>query len=112
MKQRIIILAASHYRIEQTDKSITEGISISYLTTENLNSVVNEDGSYGCKAAKGSLPFRQMASIITAPAVYEAELKMKVGSDGKPTLTLESVEFVGEVVTTLKPVTDQKVSYK
>jgi len=56
MKQRIIILAASHYRIEQTDKSITEGISISYLTTENLNSVVNEDGSYGCKAAKGSLP--------------------------------------------------------
>ena len=38
-----------------------------------------------------------MKKIVSAPALYEAEFEMSVGSDGKPVLKIVDLDYVCDV---------------
>lgn len=104
MKQPIIILSANPYKIPNDNGSFNEGVSVSYLATDNLNPILNDGGSYGYKAAKGSLPGNKISKIVTAPALYDADLIITIDKEGRPMIRLENVDFVSEITLTRKTV--------
>lgn len=104
MKQPIIILSANPYKITQENGSVNEGVSVTYLATDNLNPILNDNGSYGYKSAKGSLPGNKINQIISAPALYDADLQITIDKDGRPMIKLEHVDFVSELSITRKTV--------
>ena len=96
MKQNIIVLSAHPYRIDEAGGRVSEGVSVRYLTVDNLNPV--KDGeAVGTRPAKANVPYYWKDLFISAPAMYEAELSMNVGSDGKPVMTITHIDFVGEL---------------
>lgn len=104
MKQKIIILYASSY--EMTDEKtgrFNSGVSLSYFPSDSLAPLNNENGSFGKKAAKGTMPFERFGKISTCPAVYEATFEMAVGKDGKPTLNVVDVDYVGAIDAKIVP---------
>lgn len=103
MKQNIIILSAVPYSIpdEKTGR-VNEGVSITYLTSEDLSPVRNDNGSYGVKPAKGSLSKSLQSSIVSAPAYYAADLDIAIGSDGRPALKIKSVTYSGDISASVK----------
>lgn len=96
MKQNIIVLSAHPYRIAESNGRVSEGLSVRYLTVDNLNPV--KDGeAVGTRPAKANLPYYWKDLFLCAPAMYEAELGMNVGSDGKPVMTITKIDFLGEL---------------
>lgn len=107
MKQKVIILFANQY--EMTDEKTGErknGTSIMYIFNTDLECMDNSDGSKGMRSAKSSSDYMLMHKVRRAPAMYEAEFSMKIGSDGKPVLKIEDLEYVADVVVS---VVDAKV---
>lgn len=39
-----------------------------------------------------------MSKITSAPGLYDAEFEMNVGSDGKPTLKIQDLDYVSDVI--------------
>lgn len=98
MRQKIILLYANQYSIrDEETRELKEGITCNYYFNTELASVGNVDGSIGQRPAKGSMPISCYKKIQVAPAIYDAEFDMKIGSDGKPVLTISDLDFVEEV---------------
>lgn len=96
MKQNIIVLSAHPYRIAENGGRVSEGVSVRYLTVDNLNPV--KDGeAVGTRPAKANVPYYWKDLFISAPAMYEAELTMNVGSDGKPVMTISHIDYLSDV---------------
>ena len=96
MKQNIIVLSAHPYRITENSGRVSEGLSVRYLTVDNLNPV--KDGeAVGTRPAKANLPYSWKDLFISAPAMYEAELSLTVGSDGKPVMTIAHIDYVSDL---------------
>ena len=96
MKQNILVLSVNPYSMNDNGR-VNEGISIRYLTQDNLDAIVNENGSLGVRPAKDNLPYRCKDLFVAAPAIYEADLGIKVGSDGKPVMAISSISYVSSV---------------
>lgn len=96
MKQNIIVLSVNPYRMNDNGRT-NEGVSIRYLPTDALAPVVNSDFSLGTRPAKDNLPYSFKDLFVTAPGLYEADLALKVGSDGKPVMSITSIAFVSEI---------------
>lgn len=96
MKQTIIVLSVNPYSMNDNGR-ITEGVSMRYLTTDNMNAVVNEDKSLGTRPAKANLPYSWKDLFISAPALYDADMVLKVGSDGKPVMSIAHIDYIGNV---------------
>lgn len=95
MKQNIIVLSVNPYQMNNSG-NIVEGVSVSYLTVDNLNAV--KDGqALGTRPAKANLPYSWKDLFLAAPAMYEAELSMRVGADGKPVMSITHIDFLGEL---------------
>ncbi len=95
MKQQIIILSANPYSIrDEASGRTNEGVSVSYLMNADLEPVFGENGTLGVRPAKGTLAKAQLSNITAAPALYEAELDMSIGSDGRPALRIKEVQYV------------------
>lgn len=98
MKQPIILLYASQYRIQdEKTGEIKEGITANYYFNTRLEVVGNANGSVGTRPAKGSIPIDCFRKIVKAPAIYDAEFIMNIGSDGKPVLAISDLDFLSEV---------------
>lgn len=55
-------------------------------------------GSVGMQRAKCSMPFEFREKVSFVPGVYEVSMGYKVGSDGKPVMTVDDIlNFVGKV---------------
>lgn len=95
MKQKIILLYANPYSItDEKTGEIKKGITCNYYFNTSLSSMRNEDGSVGQRPAKCSVPYTCQPKMSFAPAIYDAEFDMKIGSDGKPVLTIIDLDFV------------------
>ena len=94
MKQTILLLSATPYSIKEDDGRINEGISLRYLTNPSLTPIDNGNGSFGTYPAKGTLPLDQKFTIQAAPAIYDAEFEIRVGSDGKAKLDVKTLDFI------------------
>lgn len=95
MKQNIIVLSVNPYRMENEGR-VMEGISVRYLPVDNLDPVVEGD-NLGIKAAKASFPISHKDLFLSAPAMYEAEMVLRVNSEGRPVLAITGISFLGEL---------------
>lgn len=106
MKQKILLLYANQYSLKNEEGRLMEGVTCNYYFNTTLNAVGNKDGSVGQRPAKGSMPVEAFWKIKMAPAIYEAEFDMKIGSDGKPVLSIVDLDYIEEVA--LKPVSQKQ----
>lgn len=98
MKQKIILLSANSYSIkDENTNRVNEGVSLTFLLTDSLKPVLNDNGSYGIKSAKCSVPSAFINSIVAAPGMYEADMNYSVDSNGRPTLKIGGLEHLGEI---------------
>lgn len=98
MKMQIILLYASQYSIaDERTGVITQGVTCNYYFNTDLKAEDNTNGSKGTRPAKGSLDFNLMQKVVAAPALYDAEFQMAVGSDGKPVLKIVDLDYISDV---------------
>lgn len=100
VKQKIVVLYASEYRVERDDKEgggFAEGVTLSYLYGDNIQPTLNPNGSMGQRPAKGSVHLTKWPHFVSVPGLYEGDFGMTVDSKGKPTLVLQDVNFLGLV---------------
>lgn len=99
MVQKGIVIYAKPWAMQDEKTMVNrQGISIEYLAAENLNPVVNEDGSLGVRHCKESVPLTMNESIIKVPGIYDLEFGMKPGSRGKMEVKLVGLNYIGDVV--------------
>lgn len=99
MTQKGIVIYAKAWNImDEKTGANRAGVSLEYLACENLDPVVNEDGSMGVRHCKESVPLTMRESIIKVPGIYDLEFGMKPGSKGKMEVKLKGVNYVGDVV--------------
>lgn len=106
MKQKILLLYANQYSLKNEEGRLMEGVTCNYYFNTSLEAVGNVDGSVGTRPAKGSMPIQAFYKIKKAPAIYEADFDMKIGSDGKPVLSIVDLDYVEDVF--LKPVSQRQ----
>lgn len=100
-KMRILVMFASEYSLKGDDGRDVSGCTLNYYfwgqDGDLLNAVHAYEGSVGFQRAKCSIPFELRGQVCAAPAVYDATFAMKVGSDGKPVMTVTDLTYVGDV---------------
>lgn len=98
MEVDIIVLYAGQYdMVDKATGQRSSGTSISYYFNTDLEQLDNTDGTKGMRPAKGSSDFNLMSKIPKAPGLYHARMKMKVGGDGKPVLSIEDLDYITDV---------------
>lgn len=95
-KTKIVLLYASKYSMPGDNGTTNNGVSVSYLYGDDLAPTMAPDGSLGQRPAKGSLSIACMESIKSVPGVYDGVFTMTVSKDGKPTLKLIDVVYIGQ----------------
>lgn len=100
---RIMILFANTYDMLDERQQQRTGCSIHYLFFGENGEQIATQTEYdvnkpvGYQRAKCSIDMALRAKIPFAPAIYDGEFMMTVGSDGKPVLKLKDVSFVSMV---------------
>jgi len=98
MKQQIILLYAGQYSIlDERTGEVNQGTTVNYYFNVDLVSEDNTNGTKGTRPAKSTCDFHIMGKIVKAPALYDAEFSMKIGSDMKPVLKIEDLTFIDEI---------------
>lgn len=98
MKCQIILLYAGQYEIvDERTGAINRGVTCNYYFNTELVAEDNVNGTKGTRPAKGTLDFDLMPKIIKAPALYDADFDMSIGSDMKPVLKIKDLDFVSVV---------------
>lgn len=98
MTQQIILLYAGQYQIaDERTGEINQGVTCNYYFNTVLAAEDNKNGTKGTRPAKGTLDFSLMSKIIKAPALYDAQFEMSIGSDMKPVLKIVDLDFIDEV---------------
>lgn len=100
-KMRILVTFANQYDI-QDDRNSVKGMTLNYFffgdhgeAFKSMNDL--NGGAVGYQRAKCSMDYSMRDKIKFVPGVYDAEMVMTVGSDGKPSLKVSDLEFVGQV---------------
>lgn len=98
MQMEIILLYAGQYQIvDERTGEINQGVTCNYYFNTNLTAEDNTNGTKGTRPAKGTLDFNLMKKVVKAPALYNADFDMSIGSDMKPVLKIKDLEFLDEV---------------
>lgn len=98
MKQQIILLYAAQYRmVDEKTGEVSAGVTCNYYFNVDLHKIDNTNGSKGTRPAKGSMDYLLMGKIREAPALYDAEFEMNVGSDGKPVLKIKDLDYISSI---------------
>lgn len=100
-KMKILVTFANTY--DMTRDGGGKGMTLNYFFWGDNGELMSAQddlsgGAVGVQRAKCSMNFEDREKISFVPGVYEAEMGMKVGSDGKPILVVQDiVRFVGKV---------------
>lgn len=102
-KTKILVLFANTYDMLTERQEQMKGCSIHYLfwgeNGEKLLSQTEWDVSkpVGIQRAKCSIDMSLRTKVPVAPAIYEGQFTMTVGSDGKPVLRLTDISYVANL---------------
>ena len=89
MEAQIILLYAAQYEVIDEKTGVrNRGVTCNYYFNVDLHAEDNTNGS---------MDYMLMAKIKTAPALYNAKFEMNIGSDGKPVLKIQDLEFISEI---------------
>jgi hypothetical protein len=94
-QKKIIVLSAKPWSFNDENNGMKkEGTTVEYVFVDDLAPQQSNDMK-GIKVSKATMEFHDYASVIKAPAVYEAGFNFKPGSKGKIELALTSIEYAG-----------------
>lgn len=96
-KMKILVTFANVWKMDNG----TSGMTLNYFmfgdNGELMQAIDNRSGgAVGQQRAKCSLDPDKRSKISFVPGIYDASMSYKVGSDGKPVLTVEDLEFVAK----------------
>lgn len=98
MKTQIILLYAGQWSMtDERTGEFNSGTTVNYYFNTNLTAEDNTNGTKGTRPAKSTCDFDLMKKIVKAPALYDAEFTMNIGSDGKPVLKIVDLNLLDEV---------------
>ena len=85
------------------------GVTLNYFMFGEHGEVVTPSydlsgGPVGQQRAKCSLSPDKRKKVTWVPGIYDATMSMKIGSDGKPVLTVEDLDFVGKASIQMEPI--------
>lgn len=96
-KMKILVTFANVWKMDNG----TTGMTLNYfmfgdkgelmVSQQNLSG-----GAVGQQRAKCSLDVSMRDKITFVPGIYDAEMSFKVGSDGKPVMTVLDLEYIGK----------------
>lgn len=93
-----IVLFANPWAMEdEKTGQKREGITVEYIMADNLNPVVNDDGSVGYRHVKESLNISKMPQVMQVPGKYEMFYGFSI-SKGKPVMKLQGMKYLSEVI--------------
>ncbi len=95
-RAEIIVLSADAIKAEGKDGAIS-GMSVFYTFNTTFENLYNNPQSFGQKPGKIWMDFERIQKIVAAPAKYIGTFGMKIGSDGKPVLTLKDLDYICDV---------------
>lgn len=109
---RILVTFANQYDIkDEKTGNITRGCTLNYFffgeNGEMFKTMAGLDGAIGYQRAKCSLDYDMRKKIKKAPAIYDAEFEMSIGSDGKPVMKVVDLKFFGDVYIELPEILDK-----
>ena len=98
-KQRYIVLYAIPYRMVDTDTGyVNEGVSIEYITRDNLEPFVDPSRSdRGYKTVKAALPASCEPKLGACPGFYDLTLEMVSNKDRKQEIRVRDMDFVSAI---------------
>lgn len=103
---RILLMFAAELDIPARDgHDAICGTSVEYFfygqNGEMVEPKVTVDGTSGMRRGKSFLPPEIIDKVSYIPGIYDGKFEMTVGSNGKPTLKLLDLSFVGKAKITL-----------
>jgi hypothetical protein len=95
MKQNAIFLSANKYDFVDDNKKTISGLSVHYCLSGDLAPCENEERTFkGYKPAKSSFPLEAYSKLQEVPGVYELDISVEAGSDGKMKAVPKDFVFV------------------
>lgn len=95
---KCVLLFARPYSFKD-DKTGREqaGMSLSYLPTDKLLPHKDDSGYYGYQPVKDSVSYDLVQKIVSVPGVYDLDVTVKPGSDGRAVIRIVDMNYVGEL---------------
>jgi hypothetical protein len=93
MKQRVLCLAAQPYNMTGDNGQHVQGISLYYITTDELTPSNNEFGGFGVQPVKSTVTYDKAHKLLYFPALYDLTLGMAT-KKGAPVMTVKDLDFV------------------
>ena len=98
-KMKILVTYAGVWKMDNGNSGMTLNYFMYGENGEQMLSRVDATGGpVGQQRAKCSLDSEMRQKISFVPGIYNATMGMKIGSDGKPVLTVEDLEFFSRVL--------------
>ena len=115
----VLVMFSNPYELKDDEtKEIRRGLSVEYYiygkNGEGLAPVADSgSGNLGIRRSKCTMDYEMKERLMYVPGIYDGQFEMTVGSDGKPTLKLVDINFVGKCNMVLdagfsEPKTDKK----
>lgn len=106
-KMKILLTFANVWKMDNG----TSGMTINYfMYGQNGEQMISRmdasGGAVGQQRAKCSLDSSMRQKVTFVPGIYDATMSFKIGSDGKPVLTVEDLDFCSRV--TIVPEVEKK----
>lgn len=96
-KMKILVTFANVWKMDNGNSGMTLNYFMYGENGEQMSSQNNlSGGAVGQQRAKCSMNENMRNKVTWVPGIYDATMSMKIGSDGKPVLTVEDLEFVGK----------------
>lgn len=101
-RMNVVIMFANPYEMKDEEtKEVRTGLTVEYYIYgdkgEGLKPVaVADNGAAGIRRSKCSMDASMRNKLMFVPGIYDGEFEMTVGSDGKPTLKLVDIDYVGK----------------
>lgn len=96
-KMKILVTYAGIWKSD----SGSSGLTLNYFMYGDGDLMVSRvdatGGPVGQQRAKANLDPAMRSKITFVPGLYEAQMGFKIGSDGKPVLTVEDLNFCSRV---------------
>ena len=97
-KMKILVTYAGIWKMDNGSSGMTLNYFMYGENGEQMISRVDvTGGTIGQQRAKCSLDPAMRQKVTFVPGIYNATMGMKIGSDGKPVLVVEDIDFVSRV---------------
>lgn len=95
IKQTVIVLSVSRYQMtNETTGEINEGTTVRFIYSDNMVPSTQDDNLKGYRPGKASLPYADYEKFPEAPALYNCDVTLKVGSDGAAKAHASNFEYI------------------